>query len=73
MELNGDQGTGTSYLEARYGRAGVSYLVAGRYDDVYLRHQNRWLFQSMIAEIYYTVPAGVGWMGDVRHYLRPKT
>ena len=73
VEVNGDQGTGTSYLEARYGRAGVSYLVSGRYDDVYVRQNSVWLFQSMTVEIYYTVPAGVGWMGDERHYLRPKT
>ena len=73
VEVDGDRATGTSYLEARYGRHGVSYLVSGRYDDVYVRQDGRWLFQAMIAELYYTVPAGVGWMGDERHYMRPKT
>lgn len=72
VTVDGDRGTGTSYLEARYGRYGVSWLVSGRYDDAYVRQGGRWLFKSMIAELYYTVPAGVGWMGDERHYLKPK-
>jgi ketosteroid isomerase-like protein len=73
VEVDGDTGTGKSYLEARYGRQGVSYLVSGRYDDIYVRQGGKWLFKEMIAEFYYTVPAGVGWMGDERHYFRPKT
>ena len=72
IRVDGDRGTGVSYLEARYGRHGVSWLVSGRYDDVYVRQGGTWRFQSMIAELYYTVPAGVGWMGDERHYLKPK-
>lgn len=73
VRVEGDGGTGVSYLEARYGRYGVSWLVSGRYDDTYVRRGGRWLFKSMTAELYYTVPMGVGWMGDERHYLRPKT
>ncbi len=65
--------TGRSYLEARYGRYGVSYVVAGRYDDVYALTDGVWKFRSMIAELYYTVPNAVGWTGDELHYLRPKT
>jgi ketosteroid isomerase-like protein len=72
VHVDGDGGTGTSYLEARYGRFGVSYVVAGRYDDVYVRVNGVWKFKSMIAEIFYTVPNGVGWTGDELHYLRPK-
>ena len=73
VQVSGDTGTGTSYLEARYGRFGVSYVVAGRYDDVYARVNGIWKFRSMIAELFYTVPNGVGWTGDELHYLRPKT
>ena len=72
VSVDGDTGTGTSYLEARYGRFGVSYVVAGRYDDVYVRQDGEWKFRSMIAELFYTVPNGVGWTGDEMHYLRPK-
>ena len=70
--VDGDRGTGHSYLEARYGRFGVSYLVSGRYDDVYRRTDLGWLFQEMTIDFYYTVPNGVGWTGDEMHYLRPK-
>ncbi|MGE3915480.1 MAG: nuclear transport factor 2 family protein [Hyphomicrobiaceae bacterium] len=73
VTLEGDRGTGVSYLEARYGRYGVSWLVSGRYDDIYVRQGGRWLFKAMIAELYYTVPLGVGWMADEKHYLRPKS
>jgi len=72
VTVEGDSGTGRSYLEARYGRYGVSWLVAGRYDDVYERVGDKWRFKAMIAELYYTVPLGVGWMADEKHYLRPK-
>lgn len=72
VAVDGDRGTGVSYLDARYGRHGLSFMVAGRYDDIYERRGGKWLFKSMIADLYYTVPLGVGWMGDERHYLRPK-
>ncbi|MDP6690806.1 MAG: nuclear transport factor 2 family protein [Alphaproteobacteria bacterium] len=72
IHVDGDTGTGTSYLEARYGRFGVSYLVSGRYDDRYARVDGRWLFSEMSIDFYYTVPAGVGWTGDERHYLKPR-
>jgi len=73
VDVEGDTGHGTSYLEARYGRYGVSYVVAGRYDDVYARVNGVWKFRSMIAELFYTVPNGVGWTGDEMHWLRPKS
>ena len=72
VEVAGDTGSGVSYLEARYGRFGTSYLVSGRYDDVYRRVDGRWFFASMVAVFYYTVPDGVGWTGDELHYLKPK-
>lgn len=72
VDVDGDRAEGISYLEARYGRFGVSYLVSGRYDDVCVRQGGKWLFQTMVAQFYYTVPAGIGWTGDELHYLRPK-
>ncbi len=72
VTVDGDRGTGFSYLEARYGRQGTSYLVSGKYDDIYVRQDGKWLFKSMVCEFFYTVPAGVGWTGDELHCLRPK-
>lgn len=70
--IDGDRGHGHSYLDARYGRFGQSYLVAGRYDDKYVRTGDGWKFQEMTIDFDYTVPAGAGWHGDDRHYLQPK-
>jgi ketosteroid isomerase-like protein len=69
VEVAGDSASGRSYLEARYGRYGVSYLVSGRYDDTYRRVDGVWRFSRMAIDFYYTVPAGVGWTGDDLHYL----
>ena len=73
VDVEGDRGTGTCYLEARYGRFGVSYVVAGRYDDQYARIGGVWKFRVMAVQLFYSVPNGVGWTGDELHYLRPKT
>ena len=51
----------------------VQLLYFGHYEDELVKVNGKWLFKSMIAELYYTVPAGVGWMSDEKHYLRPKT
>jgi len=40
VTVSGNTGTGVSYLEARYGRFGVSYLVSGCYRDKYIRTAN---------------------------------
>jgi len=72
VEVNGDTATGRSYLEARYGRFGVSWVVAGRYDDSYVRVGGEWKFKAMMTELFYSVPNSVGWTGDEMHWLRPK-
>lgn len=70
--LDGDRATGFSYLDAQYAYFGTSFIVAGRYDDVYVRRDGKWLFESMLVEFFYTVPAGVGWAGDELHWLSPE-
>jgi ketosteroid isomerase-like protein len=71
VDVDGDSATGYSYLDARYARFGVSYTVAGRYDDVYQRTPYGWRFARMGFEILFSVPAALGWAGDELHYLRP--
>ncbi len=70
--VDGDTGTGHSYLQATYGRFGTSYWVVGRYDDKYRRTPDGWRFAEMTIEFDYTVPTGVGWSGDALHYLDPQ-
>jgi ketosteroid isomerase-like protein len=71
VDVQGDRATGLSYFEARYGKEGTSYLVAGRYDEVYVRQADRWLIKSTDVKIYFSVPLQEGWMGNDRHHLRP--
>lgn len=71
MTVTGDAGTGVSYLEARYGWFGVTYLVSGCYRDKYNRTADAWGFQEMDIDLYYTIPAGSGWTSDEMHYLDP--
>jgi len=61
VELDGDAGTGISYLDARYAQEGDSIIAAVRYDDIYRRTAEGWKFASMIARIDMAVPLEQGW------------
>ena len=56
IELEGEGGSGFSYMEAKSISGGVAYLVAGRYDDTYVRQGGEWRFSRMRFEPYFTVP-----------------
>jgi ketosteroid isomerase-like protein len=61
VDVDGDAGTGFSYLEAKTVAKGEAFVVAARYDDVYARIAGRWYFRSMKLEAYFTVPLRQGW------------
>jgi len=63
---------GESGHRIRASDAAQAVSAVALYDDVYIRAGGVWKFRSMIAELFYTVPNGVGWTGDEMHYLRPK-
>ena len=64
IDLSGERGTGTSYLEAKSVSGGRAYVVAGRYDDAYVREDGRWRFARMDFEPFFTVPFDEGWAQD---------
>ena len=64
IELDGERGSGTSYLEAKSVSAGRAYVVAGRYDDKYVRQDGKWRFARMDFIPYFTVPFDEGWAQD---------
>jgi hypothetical protein len=66
VHVQGDQGTGLSYLEARSVSKGESYMVAARYDDEYVRQNGQWKFKSMNLTPYFTVPLREGWAQEDR-------
>jgi len=61
IEVHGDTATGISYLEAKPVYKGESFLVAGRYDDEYVRQDGKWKFKKMKFTPYFMVPLKEGW------------
>ena len=61
IEVHGDTATGFSYLEAKPVYKGESFLVAGRYDDEYIRQNGQWKFKKMKFTPYFMVPLKEGW------------
>ena len=61
VEVHGDHGTGTSYLDGRPVRDGKSFYVVGRFDDEYIRLDGRWLFQRVTLNVHYMVEAAERW------------
>jgi ketosteroid isomerase-like protein len=66
IHLQGDTGTGFSYLEAKSVSKGESYLVAARYDDTYVKQNGQWKFKKMNLTPYFTVPLREGWAQEDR-------
>lgn len=61
IQLDGDRGTGSSYLDGRPVRDGRSYHVVGRFDDEYIRIDGRWAFQRVVLTVHYMVEASDRW------------
>jgi ketosteroid isomerase-like protein len=72
VDVRDDQGSGYSYFEARLVHRGESYMVAGRFDDEYVRRGGRWLFKKVRATFYFMVPLNEGWAGEERIRIRPR-
>ena len=73
VTVDGDTGTGISYLDARYAQAGQSLIAAVKYTDAYRRTPDGWKFSEMLVKIYFTVPVQEGWASDKLHYLESAT
>lgn len=70
VEITGDHtASGTSQLLALYGVGEDSYLVAGKYEETYVRNSQGWLIKSMRLRLHFSVPLTAGWAGVKRHYL----
>jgi ketosteroid isomerase-like protein len=61
VEVDGDRGTGSSYLEAKTVSKGTAYRVAGRYRDTYERTPGGWRFARMAFEPLFTLPFTESW------------
>jgi ketosteroid isomerase-like protein len=63
VNVNGDEGTGVSFLDARYAQEGKSIIAALRYDDKYRRTPKGWKFTEMLVRPYFAVSLEQGWAG----------
>lgn len=69
IETDGDEASGWSFLEARYGQGTASYNVAAKYEETYRKVDGLWLFSAIRLKIYFTVPMELGWAAEQRHHL----
>lgn len=61
VDVQGDVGTGSSYLDGRPVRDGKSFHVVGRFDDEYVRLDGQWLFQRVTLSVHYMIEAAERW------------
>lgn len=61
VHVEGDRGTGSSYLDGRPVRDGKSFYVVGRFDDEYIRLDGQWLFQRVTLSVHYMIEAAERW------------
>ena len=70
ITVDGDTGTGLSYLEAKPIFKGESFLVAARFDDAYIRENSEWKFRKMTLVPFFMVPLREGWAGEDKIKMR---
>ena len=61
VEVDGDSGSGHSYLDGRPVSSGKSFYVVGRFDDEYVRIEGRWLFRKVVLTVHYMIEAAEHW------------
>lgn len=61
VQVEGDRGTGVSYLDGRPVRDGKSFYVVGRFDDEYVRVEGQWFFQRVTLSVHYMIEAAERW------------
>ena len=61
VEVDGDRGRGTCWLDGRPVREGKSYYVVGRFDDEYVRVGGEWMFARVQLTVDYMIEAAEHW------------
>lgn len=61
IEVDGDRGRGSSWLDGRPVREGKSYYVVGRFDDEYERIGGQWFFSRVVLTVHYMIEAAEQW------------
>lgn len=61
VSVDGNTGTGCSYLDGRPVHGGKSFYVVGRFDDTYVRVDGQWLFKKVVLTVHYMIEAAEHW------------
>lgn len=64
IAIDGDVATGRISMEYISVSDGISYVSAGHYDDVCVRENGQWKFQSRKITFYFYSPLAEGFTGD---------
>jgi len=73
VDVDGDQATGLSYLDARYAQDGESVMVAAKFEEKYRRTPAGWKISEMVLELYFSAPLSKGWAGEQVNFVKPFT
>jgi ketosteroid isomerase-like protein len=74
VTVNGDAAEGFAYLEAKYASDGQSIMVAGRYDEKYIRTKAGWKIKEISVELFFSVPHEQGWAeGNLHNFDMQET
>jgi len=71
VDVDGDDATGVSYLDARYAANGDSVMVAAKFDERYARTPQGWRIRHCRLELYFSAPLSIGWAGEQRNFVQP--
>jgi len=69
VDVNGDDATGLSYLDARYARAGESVIVAAKFTEKYRRTPKGWKISECLVHVFFGVPITEGWASKNLHQV----
>jgi ketosteroid isomerase-like protein len=61
VEVDGDRGRGSCWLDGRPVRDGKSFYVVGRFDDEYVRVGGEWMFARVVLTVHYMIEAAEHW------------
>jgi uncharacterized protein (TIGR02246 family) len=62
IDLNGDEASGTVYLDLRATMDGKAMIGSGHYNDRYVRTSEGWRFSSRKLTLRFLVPLSEGWV-----------
>lgn len=70
VNLSGNSATGFAYFEARYAVADESLMVAGKYEENYVRTEKGWRIDTTLVSLIFSVPLDIGWAGNSLNYFK---